>query len=45
MAEPKTASHAGLLPKHGQFYAGLVAGVVAFLICLWLAPRYAFMAS
>ena len=42
MAEPKSAAHPGVLPKHGQFYAGLIAGVVAFLFCLWIAPRYAF---
>jgi uncharacterized membrane protein len=30
------------LPKHGQFYIGVAAGVVAFGIGLWIAPRYAF---
>jgi uncharacterized membrane protein len=42
MAEPRTADLMSWLPKHGAFYAGLVAGLAAFLVCLWLSPRYAF---
>ncbi len=36
------SSEKPLLPKHSAFYFALAAGLVAFLVGLWLAPRYAF---
>jgi uncharacterized membrane protein len=34
------ASHLRTLPRHGPFYLGLAAGVVAAALCLLLAPPY-----
>lgn len=42
MAEPKTIAAQHLLPRHWAFYVGLVSGVAAFLLGLWLYPHYAF---
>jgi uncharacterized membrane protein len=42
MAEPNAAWKPPALPKHGAFYVGLAAGLAAFLVGLWVAPRYAF---
>lgn len=44
MAEAKTTvPH--LRPRHWAFYVGLVAGLVGFVLCLWLYPPYAFAAG
>ncbi|RYG85795.1 MAG: DUF1345 domain-containing protein [Alphaproteobacteria bacterium] len=42
MAEPERALNSPRLPKHGEFYIGLAAGVVAFFASLWIVPPYAF---
>lgn len=42
MAERKSAEKTPMLPRHGAFYIALAVGVIAFLICLWIAPPYAF---
>lgn len=42
MAEPKAIVKQPFLPRHGAFYVGLAAGIVAFLVGLWLYPPYAF---
>ena len=42
MAEPKATAKQPFLPRHGAFYVGLAAGIVAFLVGLWFYPPYAF---
>lgn len=33
------------LPRHSAFYVALAVGAIAVLVCLWVAPRYAFAIS
>lgn len=42
MAETQATTGQSFLPRHWAFYVGLAAGIVGFLLCLWLYPPYAF---
>ena len=37
----KTPVAARILPRHAPFYWGVAMGALAFVVCLFLSPRYA----